>query len=171
MALQSGCFLHKKNPSDVSEPFDAQRLVRSLDPVGKGFFKHLYSSASLPTPASYEFGNRTYRRREGAIKTQLIKQERLALLKLSSSLSSRDGKTPFLPDSKLDSCINVNPLGVFQNVPKQEVVLSLHVSGAHACHRSLKHEHSGSPSLILPHLLYLGAYIQENGLAMFRNLP
>ncbi len=87
--------LPKENPADVAVAYDAQRTVHTLDPVGKAFYKRLLCSASIPKPLHYEFAYLKGRRREAAIKQQLIVSWRLRINKISHDTTSYDMSNAF----------------------------------------------------------------------------
>ena len=79
----------------VDVPFDAQRTVHTLDPVGKAFYRHLLIEGSPPSPTMNEYGYLKGRRREAAIKQQLVVADRLAANGISSDTNSFDMKNAF----------------------------------------------------------------------------
>ena len=87
-------------------PFDAQRAVHTLDPVGKAFYGCLLSKMNIPSPLPQEYGYIKHRRREAAIKQQLIMQWKLKKLGLSHMTISHDMRNAFASVS-LDILTNV----------------------------------------------------------------
>ena len=66
--------LYKKSPAGVKCAYDGQRAVHGLDPVGKAYYKAMHSNANIQPIQPFEYGYVPARRREGAIKQQLILQ-------------------------------------------------------------------------------------------------
>jgi len=87
--------LYKKDPNDVEVLFDAQRTIHSLDPIGKAYFRNIYNKSNIPVVQPFEYAYVPGRRRETAIKQQLILQHRLSAQGLSSEGVSYDMKNAF----------------------------------------------------------------------------
>lgn len=85
----------KKNQAEVLHAFDAQRTVHTLDPVCKAYYKHLLDCMHLPPPIENEYGYLKGRRREAAIKQQLLTQHRLKSNKISQDTLSHDMRNAF----------------------------------------------------------------------------
>ena len=99
--------LPKKDPSSVKYAFDSQRMIHTLDPIGKHFYKHVIVKAgavekTLPCEFAYIKG----RRREAALKQQLIVGQRLSRNHISYTTTSYDMKNAF-GSIDLDVMINV----------------------------------------------------------------
>jgi len=93
--LSKSFSLPKKNPDIVNIAMDALRNIHTLDPVGKSFYKHVLDRASPPVPLPNEFGYLKGRRRETAIKQQLIVSWRLHANKINHSTTSYDMRNAF----------------------------------------------------------------------------
>jgi len=87
--------LPKKSAISVDVVFDAQRTVHTLDPLGKSFYRHILFQGNLPEPTMSEFGYIRGRRRESAIKLQLIVQNRLSACNISHDTNSYDMRNAF----------------------------------------------------------------------------
>ncbi len=87
--------LPKKHPAEVKVAYDCQRAVHSLDPVGKAYYKGLLNNASIPQPLMFEYAYLKGRRRESAIKQQLITGWRLRSNKISHDMTSYDMTNAF----------------------------------------------------------------------------
>ena len=93
---RSKCFsIPKKNPAEVQLAFDSQRSIHSLDPFGKGFYKHILDQSTPQHVSPNEHAYLKGRRREAAVKQQLIVSWRLKRNNFCHDTTSYDQKNAF----------------------------------------------------------------------------
>ena len=72
----------------------ARRLIRTCRPFGRAFYKNLYRKVKRPAPY-FAYGCAPGRRREGAIKVQLLTTYRLNQFAIGHATEFYDGRNAF----------------------------------------------------------------------------
>lgn len=94
--LSTGYSLPKPSAEAKKIVFDRQRLVHSLDPYGKAFYRFMWHSGTPPAPRCWEHGYVSGRRREAPVMQAAVLLWRLRAAHRSHCLTSYDLANAFM---------------------------------------------------------------------------